>query len=113
MSAATELDTPALIWMPEQSEVSADDEPAKQAPPELWDTGELDLSALSDPDSGMEGSSTHSGTDAPLTSEPPLAATTPLTSEQPLAAQLPLTAEPTGNGLRSDGRGAPEDTGVE
>ncbi|WP_338054345.1 hypothetical protein [Streptomyces spiramenti] len=108
MSAATELDSPALIWMPTQA---ADDEPAKHAAPELWDTGELDLSALTDPDSGLDGSSSRSGVAAPLTSEPPLADTTPLTAEQPLAAQLPLTAEPTGTALQGDFRGDQETTG--
>jgi hypothetical protein len=127
VSAAAELDTP-LIWMPTQSTsppnrgASVDradgvdksaGEPVRPAVPELWDTGELDLSALSDPDSGLDGSSSLSGADAPLTSEPPLADTTPLTSEQPLAAQLPLTSEPTGSGLHSDARGGPEVAGVE
>lgn len=113
VSTAAGLDTPALIWMPQQSPSGSDEEPVKPAVPELWDTGELDLSALSDPDSGLDGSSSAGGADAPLTSEPPLADTTPLTSEQPLAAQLPLTSEPTGSGLHSDARGGPEVAGVE
>lgn len=113
VSHAADLDTPALIWMPQQAGSGADEEPVKPAVPELWDTGELDLSALSDPDSGLAGSSSLAGAAAPLTSEPPLADTTPLTSEQPLAAQLPLTSEPTGSGLHSDDRGGPEVAGVE
>jgi hypothetical protein len=110
MSAAAELGTP-LIWMPQQVASGRAGEPVKPAVPELWDTGELDLSALSDPDSGLDGSSSLPAV-APLTSEPPLADTTPLTSEQPLAAQLPLTSEPTGSGLHSDIRGGPEVAGV-
>ncbi|WP_103500291.1 MULTISPECIES: hypothetical protein [Streptomyces] len=72
----------------------------------------MDLSALTDPDSGLDGSSSQSGVAAPLTSEPPLADTSPLTSEQPLSAQLPLTSEPTGTGLQGDARGGAESTGV-
>ncbi|MFL1902938.1 hypothetical protein ACJWDR_28110 [Streptomyces tauricus] len=40
---------------------------------------------------GSEGSCA----EAPLTSEPPLAAAAPLTSEPPLADAAPLTSEPT------------------
>ncbi|MBA4861768.1 hypothetical protein H1V43_10295 [Streptomyces sp. PSKA54] len=36
--------------------------------------------------------------EAPLTSEPPLAAAAPLTSEPPLADVAPLTSEPTPTG---------------
>lgn len=108
MSTAVEPEPAALVGVPEQSDAGADDDPAKAAPPELWDTGELDLSALSDPDSGLAGSSSLSGADAPLTSEPPLADSTPLTAEQPLDNQLPLTAEPTGSALQTDDRGAQE-----
>lgn len=108
MPPAAELDMP-LISMPTQPEKPEDGEPSKLDAPTLWDdTGELDLSDLSDPDSGLEGSSTTAAPDAPLTSEPPLADTAPLTAEQPLAAELPLTAEPTGNGLYSDDRGGAE-----
>ncbi|MDB1086738.1 hypothetical protein PJ985_04050 [Streptomyces sp. ACA25] len=75
----------------------------------MWDdTGELDLSDLSDPDSGLDGYSSNGVSEAPLTSEPPLADIAPLTSEQPLAAQLPLTSEPTGSGLYTDVRSGAE-----
>lgn len=109
MAAAADLDTPALISMPAQPERSEDGDPSKHDVPELWDdTGELDLSDLSDPDSGLDGSSSSGACEAPLTSEPPLADIAPLTSEQPLAAQLPLTSEPTGSGLYTDGRSTAE-----
>ncbi len=58
----------------------------------------LDLSGVSDPDSGLGGSCVHDYAEAPLTSEPPLADAAPLTSEPPLATGLPLTSEPTGVG---------------
>lgn len=113
MSAAAELDSSTQIRVPGQPPPSPVFESAKPTAPELWDTGELDLSALTDPDAGLAGASSQAGAAAPLTSEPPLADAAPLTSEQPLAAQLPLTSEPTGTGLYSDGRGAPEVAGVE
>ncbi|WP_425581274.1 hypothetical protein [Streptomyces sodiiphilus] len=95
--------------MPTQMDKPEDGEPLKQDVPELWDdTGELDLSDLSHPDSGLEGVSSSGGPAAPLTSEPPLADTTPLTSEKPLAAELPLTSEPTGSGLYTDARSGAE-----
>ncbi|CDR09819.1 hypothetical protein [Streptomyces iranensis] len=53
---------------------------------------------VSDPDCGLcglDGLGSGSATEAPLTSEPPLADNIPLTSEPPLAAELPLTSEPT------------------
>lgn len=114
MTAAAGLDDPPLISMPAQTDGRNEDgEPVKPDVPELWDdTGELDLSDLSDPDSGLDGSSTSGGPEAPLTSEPPLADTAPLTSEQPLAAQLPLTSEPTGTGLYTDGRSGSEGTEI-
>jgi len=51
---------------------------------------------LEEPDflDGLSGPGS-AAVEAPLTSEPPLAAATPLTSEPPLAAELPLTSEPT------------------
>ncbi|MEV6317020.1 hypothetical protein [Streptomyces sp. NPDC051776] len=59
----------------------------------------LDLEGLSDPDSGLDGASSHEWAEPPLTSEPPLADATPLTSEPPLASELPLTSEPTATGM--------------
>lgn len=44
---------------------------------------------------GLDGFGSGSATEAPLTSEPPLADNVPLTSEPPLAAERPLTSEPT------------------
>ncbi|GHJ28291.1 MULTISPECIES: hypothetical protein [Streptomyces] len=44
---------------------------------------------------GLDGFGSGSATEAPLTSEPPLADNIPLTSEPPLAAERPLTSEPT------------------
>lgn len=55
----------------------------------------MDLSAASDPDSGLDGCSSCGASEAPLTSEPPLSDTVPLTSEPPLGTELPLTSEPT------------------
>ncbi|GAA2389557.1 hypothetical protein GCM10010420_11600 [Streptomyces glaucosporus] len=65
----------------------------------------LDLSGVSDPDSGLDGSCVHDYVEAPLTSEPPLADAAPLTSEPPLAAGLPLTSEPTGVGYAAESAG--------
>ncbi|MCF6526404.1 hypothetical protein [Streptomyces sp. JJ36] len=62
----------------------------------------VDLSGVSDPDSGLDGSCSIGGPDAPLTSEPPLADVAPLTSEPPIAAELPLTSEPTGTGFGTE-----------
>ncbi|MCH6160310.1 hypothetical protein [Streptomyces marispadix] len=61
----------------------------------------VDLSGVSDPDSGLDGSCSCGCFEAPLTSEPPLADVAPLTSEPPLA-ELPLTSEPTGSGFGAD-----------
>jgi hypothetical protein len=61
----------------------------------------VDLSGVSDPDSGLDGSCSCGCFEAPLTSEPPLADVAPLTSEPPLA-ELPLTSEPTGTGFGTD-----------
>jgi hypothetical protein len=61
----------------------------------------VDLSGVSHPDSGLDGSCSCECFEAPLTSEPPLADVAPLTSEPPLA-ELPLTSEPTGNGFSAD-----------
>ncbi|WP_181767434.1 hypothetical protein [Streptomyces albidus (ex Kaewkla and Franco 2022)] len=61
----------------------------------------VDLSGVSDPDSGLDGSCSCGCFEAPLTSEPPLADVAPLTSEPPLA-ELPLTSEPTGTGFGAD-----------
>ena len=58
----------------------------------------VDLSGVSDPDSGLDGSCSCGYFEAPLTSEPPLADVAPLTSEPPLT-ELPLTSESTGNGF--------------
>ncbi|HCA85048.1 MAG TPA: hypothetical protein DEQ61_05895 [Streptomyces sp.] len=55
----------------------------------------LDLDGLTDIDSGLDGASSGEFSEAPLTSEPPLADSAPLTSEPPLATELPLTSEPT------------------
>jgi len=65
----------------------------------------IDLSGVSHPDSGLDGSCACGCAEAPLTSEPPLADTTPLTSEPPLAAELPLTSEPAGVGYGTDSAG--------
>lgn len=59
------------------------------------------LSGVSDPDSGLDGSCYCGCSEAPLTSEPPLADVAPLTSEPPVA-ELPLTSEPTGIGFGTD-----------
>ncbi|MFD5554533.1 hypothetical protein ACFWIA_11915 [Streptomyces sp. NPDC127068] len=48
-----------------------------------------------------EGKSPHPE-HAPLTSEPPIAATTPLTSEPPYTGALPLTSEPTAPAVGQD-----------
>ncbi|CAL9526192.1 hypothetical protein H7827_20505 [Streptomyces sp. JH002] len=66
--------------------------PYDELPAMPWDeTGELDLSELTDPDAAARA------LDPPLTSEPAPWDIAPLTSEQPLAAaELPLTSEPTG-----------------
>lgn len=65
------------------------------ASPEGTET--LDLSHASDPDSGLDGSTSCATLEPPLTSEPPLADSAPLTSEPPLAAESPLTSESTAN----------------
>lgn len=57
-----------------------------------------DLSAVSDPDAGLDGASSSGWTETPLTSEPPLADAAPLTSEPPLPDAAPLTSEPTATG---------------
>lgn len=62
----------------------------------------VDLSGVSDPDSGLDGSCSIGYPEPPLTSEPPLADVAPLTSELPIAAELPLTSEPTGTGLGTE-----------
>ncbi|MCI0383227.1 hypothetical protein [Streptomyces sp. CNQ085] len=62
----------------------------------------IDLSGVSDPDSGLDGSCSWEYAETPLTSEPPLADAAPLTSEPPLAAELPLTSEPAGVGYGTD-----------
>ncbi|MEE1938074.1 hypothetical protein V1L54_01345 [Streptomyces sp. TRM 70361] len=67
--------------------------------------GPIDLSGVSDPDSGLDGSCTSDTIEAPLTSEPPLADTSPLTSEPPLTAELPLTSEPAGVGYGTEDAG--------
>jgi hypothetical protein len=61
----------------------------------------VDLSRVSFPDSGLDGSCSCDFADAPLTSEAPLADVAPLTSEPPLA-ELPLTSEPTGTGFGTE-----------
>ncbi|MFE9250382.1 hypothetical protein [Streptomyces sp. NPDC007088] len=61
-----------------------------------------DLSAVSDPDAGLEGASSCTCLEAPLTSEPPLADASPLTSEPPLPDAAPLTSEPTAHGTAYD-----------
>jgi hypothetical protein len=61
----------------------------------------VDLSGVSDPDSGLDGSCSCGCFEAPLTAEPPLADVAPLTSEPPLG-ELPLTSEPTGNGFGAE-----------
>jgi len=61
----------------------------------------IDLSGVSDPDSGLDGSCSCDCFEAPLTSEAPLADVAPLTSEPPLA-ESPLTSEPTGAGYGTE-----------
>lgn len=61
----------------------------------------VDLSGVSDPDSGLDGSCSCGCVEPPLTSEPPLADATPLTSEPPLA-ETPLTSEPAGTGCGTE-----------
>ncbi|MDJ1136597.1 hypothetical protein [Streptomyces iconiensis] len=61
----------------------------------------VDLSGVSHPDSGLDGSCTCGCAEAPLTSEPPLADVAPLTSEPPLA-EAPLTSEPAGAGFGTE-----------
>ncbi|MGA4848898.1 hypothetical protein ACOBQB_22570 [Streptomyces sp. G5(2025)] len=56
---------------------------------------------VSGPDSGLDGSSSCTCLEPPLTSEPPLADAAPLTSEPPLADAAPLTSEPTATGTAS------------
>lgn len=63
------------------------------------------LSAVPDqspaPDESGAFSAESTGTEPPLTSEPPLADAAPLTSEPPLADATPLTSEPTATGTAS------------
>lgn len=103
MAASAELLLSALAPIPK---------PAGERVPALPDTPEatetMDLSAASDPDVGLDGSCSCGCTEAPLTSEPPLADVAPLTSEPPLAAELPLTSEPTGTALYTDLRSGME-----
>ncbi|WP_432037987.1 hypothetical protein [Streptomyces cucumeris] len=69
---------------------------SKPVPEASRDTDPFD--GVSGPDCGLcglDGFGTGGATEAPLTSEPPLADNVPLTSEPPLAAELPLTSEPT------------------
>lgn len=68
------------------------------------DINPLDLEGLTDPDSGLDGSSSGDYAEPPLTSEPPLADAAPLTSEPPLGTETPLTSEPThtGTGAAAD-----------
>ncbi|MGH3310424.1 MAG: hypothetical protein ACRDP3_07530 [Streptomyces sp.] len=61
----------------------------------------VDLSGVSDPDSGLDGSCSCDCFEAPLTAEAPLADVAPLTSEPPLA-ELPLTSEPAGAGYGTE-----------
>jgi hypothetical protein len=60
-----------------------------------------DTRQVSGPDSGLDGSSSCTCLEPPLTSEPPLADAAPLTSEPPLADAAPLTSEPTATGMAS------------
>ncbi|MGK5497749.1 hypothetical protein [Streptomyces sp. URMC 125] len=62
----------------------------------------IDLSGLSDPDSGLDGSCACGCPETPLTSEPPLADSAPLTSEPPLSAETPLTSEPVAVGYGAE-----------
>ena len=62
------------------------------------DANPLDLEGLTDPDAGLDGSSSGDFAELPLTSEPPLADASPLTSEPPLGTETPLTSEPTTTG---------------
>lgn len=83
MAASAELLMSALAPLPQQRVLSKQGhEPA-------------DLSAVSAPDSGLDGSCICGCADTPLTSEPPLIDLAPLTSEPPLA-EAPLTSEPAG-----------------
>ncbi|MQS08103.1 hypothetical protein FNX48_013215 [Streptomyces sp. IF17] len=79
----------------------------------MWDdTGELDLSDLSGPESGLDGAGYGGPVSAPLTSEPPHGAGVPLTSEPPLAAQPPLTSEPTVAGGYAEPSAGTEPDGI-
>ncbi|MCE7079249.1 hypothetical protein [Streptomyces sp. ST2-7A] len=110
MPAAAERIHPALIASPPGR---GDGEPVKPDLPELWDdTGELDLSDLSHPDSGLAGAGYGGPVPAPLTSEPPIGAGTPLTSEPPLNAQPPLTSEATVAGGYAEPPVGPEPDGI-
>ncbi|GAB3111415.1 hypothetical protein GCM10027160_12580 [Streptomyces calidiresistens] len=110
MPAAAEQAHPALIAPPAGRD---DGEPVKPDVPEFWDdTGELDLSDLSDPDSGLAGAAYGGPVSAPLTSEPPHGAGVPLTSEPPLTAQPPLTSEPTVAGGYAESPVGPESDGI-
>lgn len=97
MAASAELLVSTIVPLPQQAERSEDGDPSKR----------LLLELLPDFDFGPEGSTSLDYSEAPLTSEPPLADVAPLTSESPMA-ELPLTSEPTGAGLFSDGRGSVE-----
>lgn len=88
MAASAELLMSALTPLPQQTLSKRVHESA-------------DLSGMSVPDSGLDGSCTCCSAEAPLTSEPPLADVAPLTSEPPLA-ELPLTSEPTGAGFGTE-----------
>ncbi|MBE9498919.1 MULTISPECIES: hypothetical protein [Streptomyces] len=89
MAASAELLISALTPLPQQRTLSKrGHEP-------------VDLSGVSDPDSGLDGSCICGCADAPLTSEPPLADVAPLTSEPPLA-EAPLTSEPAGVGFGTE-----------
>lgn len=75
--------------------------PLLSKPDDPFDTDDinpLDLDGLSDPDSGLDGSSSGDYAEPPLTSEPPLADAAPLTSEPPIGTEAPLTSEPTATG---------------
>nr|WP_244502481.1 hypothetical protein [Streptomyces oceani] len=72
------------------------------APPEKPGHEPVDLSGVTDPDSGLDGSCSFGSAETPLTSEPPLADVAPLTSELPMDAELPLTSEPTATGIGTE-----------
>lgn len=90
MAASAHLLLSALSKRPELHDLPA--LPDVPDIPTVPDT--IDFSVVSDPDSGLEGSCAYGLTEAPLTSEPPMADAAPLTSEPPLADVAPLTSEP-------------------